>query len=913
MNVKKSFGLIIAISFVAFFAIVSGSDGMAQSEPVQTEPLINIQRVFAGYSSTCAVSLAGDVSCWGYNSSGQLGRGYNVEYPSVAGRVYGVSDVLKLAKGSEYFCSLSQIGAVHCWGSILNASSHQEWGQPFPVLSSSALDVSGTLQHACVFVLDGRVACLGNNEAGQLGIGTNEPIYPFELKYANGLTQTTQIATGQGHSCALATAGKVFCWGSNFLGQLGNGTLDDKHTPTKVSSEEVFTTISLSAASSCAISINKDLFCWGLEPGPSGDTQSVPQKIALEDVIVVSTGNSFSCAITTDNSLYCWGYNTFGQLGNGTEYDSMSPVKVTTGKFKSVQIKFEHVCGVTIQDTVMCWGRNNDGQLGNGSYGLSRIPVEVVGLGEVRDLSLSPDHTCATTKEDNTVKCWGANSAGQLGDGTTEASTTPVQVVQLIEKVTTPTAIPTVTPIATATTVIYRSKFNVRKNGYEHVNHDETVVGTWRAFTDAYNFGGEITNLDLKQFEYFEGSFTGGLCMGYAATSALIFNEQLGIPDYVSEQKDVFELEYNQDLIDFLVTFQARQRTHEFLLVKQRRKDAGIEANIEALKAAVSSERLNILVVYGADDDKGQCEGHAVVPIAWSENAESVTIVAYDPNWPGEESILLSYNKHDKNWAFEISPERKWSSQNICEFAGYHLKSWVLAIPAELMNIAQTPYWRVNESIEDYLDDEVGYISASVEAVITATNVEPEVPLYGESQEGVAQFYMINAAAPITVENSSNTVIATTSSSLYVSSTTAITSSLNGSLLTLSSNNFGENTLGRGEGGDYLQLLGLGQYPGDRVRINFTEDSLNLTSGVTQTYELSYQPVNLSLEQYTLTMPTLNPGETHVLSPSKDTVEVSVGIDRDSNGTTDETVIVKPVDVGMSIYLPMIMQTQHQR
>ena len=159
---------------------------------------------------------------------------------------------------------------------------------------------------------------------------------------------------------------------------------------------------------------------------------SAPSLVTAADApgaTAVAAGGLHTCALT-DGTVKCWGRNYYGQLGNGaTNQKSTTPVTVTDVSTATViAAGYAHSCTGLDDGTVKCWGRNGEGQLGNGTISIKRKrPVTVTGVSTATGLAASYYHTCARL-DDGTVQCWGGNWAGQLGDGTKKSSSTPVTV-----------------------------------------------------------------------------------------------------------------------------------------------------------------------------------------------------------------------------------------------------------------------------------------------------------------------------------------------------------------------------------------------------------------------------------------------------------------------------------------------------
>jgi predicted outer membrane repeat protein len=379
----------------------------------QTQPpLQNIAKITAGVGHTCSLILMGGIKCWGDNENGQLGDGTFVSR-SIPMDVNGLTGgVAAVVAGFGHTCALTTDGAVKCWGenNFGQLGNGSTTSSPEPVdvvgLSSGVQAIAAGNYSTCAITSTGGVKCWGNNSHGMLGNGTtfNENI-PVDVIGLAG--PAIAIAAGYEHTCALTASGAVQCWGWNVMGQLGDGTQTDSLTPVDVS---------------------------GLTGG----------------VTAITVGYFHSCAISSEGAAVCWGGNSTGALGNGTTTGSTIPVDVFGLSDGVVAIDGGdfHTCALTSYGAVKCWGDNVYGQLGDGTNNQSTTPVYVLGLASgVSDIAAGSYHACALLEEGR-IKCWGRNYDGELGDGTNTDSNIPVDV---ITQTPTPTPMPTITPTVTST------------------------------------------------------------------------------------------------------------------------------------------------------------------------------------------------------------------------------------------------------------------------------------------------------------------------------------------------------------------------------------------------------------------------------------------------------------------------------
>ncbi|MCE7981366.1 MAG: RCC1 repeat-containing protein [Caldilinea sp. CFX5] len=413
-------------------------------------PLVNIDQVAAGTNHTCGLTTTGGVKCWGGNGVGQLGDGTTIGKPRPV-TVQGLhSGVTAISTGGAHTCALLQTGGVKCWGynwaGQLGDGSTESRLTPITVsgLTQGIMALSTGLQHTCALTTTGSVLCWGRNDLGQLGDGSNTDRHT-PVAVTNLTANITAISGGSGHTCALTTNGEIFCWGGNFSGPLGDGTTINRNTPVAVQGiNGGIAAIHAGGGHTCALTTVGSILCWGANgSGQVGDGANINQTkpVAVQGlssgVKALSAGGSHTCALT-QTDLFCWGANAVGQLGNGTTIDKPMPTPVTglASGVRGISAGNGYTCIVTDDGRVRCWGYNADGQLGDGTPGNHRMVTLVSGLDSgVTAVSASTDHTCAL-KATGAVLCWGFNGRWQLGDGTTFDQQTPVPVSGLNSGVT---------------------------------------------------------------------------------------------------------------------------------------------------------------------------------------------------------------------------------------------------------------------------------------------------------------------------------------------------------------------------------------------------------------------------------------------------------------------------------------------
>jgi alpha-tubulin suppressor-like RCC1 family protein len=292
---------------------------------------------------------------------------------------------------------------------------------------------------ACAQTISHGIACWGNNRSGQLGNGTQ-----FSSTLPQPVSRMTSgvksIVAGWSHACALRTGGGLECWGSNAKGQLGDGTNADSFSPVAVFGlAEGVKAVAAGTRHTCVLMETGAVKCWGENAsGGVGDGTNINRNTPVEvpgleaGVKALDAGAGHTCTLMSDGSVKCWGWNPAGQIGNGTRTDSRLPVDVSglSGPVRAIAAGDQHTCALLEDGSVRCWGANASGQLGDGSRIRSSTPVAVGGLSGVVAVSAGGAHTCALLA-DGPVWCWGDDQTGQLGDGGYENRSSPVEVTGL--------------------------------------------------------------------------------------------------------------------------------------------------------------------------------------------------------------------------------------------------------------------------------------------------------------------------------------------------------------------------------------------------------------------------------------------------------------------------------------------------
>lgn len=340
--------------------------------------------------------------------------------------------------GASRSCAITAQGALQCWGlAVTDLGNGNVGNSPIPVQTTGAeqgiAQVSVGTEHACAVTTAGAAVCWGANGSGAVGASSLTYYFVTPVGVTGLGAGVAAVSAEGGHSCAITTAGAALCWGRNNIGQLGDGTRDDRFAPVPViglSSGVV--AIEVGDDGTCAILDDGAVRCWGygfdgqLGDDHAEDWSAVPvDVIGIDDAVQLALGGQFACALLGTGKVKCWGGADFGEFGPGVT-SSPVPIEIPNipADIVSIRAGFYHTCALTSSEEVWCWGGNSEAQLGVSGW---ITPARVDALPPARAIGAGYAHSCALTTQGQ-IYCWGRNFDGQIGNGTQQQAPFPALV-----------------------------------------------------------------------------------------------------------------------------------------------------------------------------------------------------------------------------------------------------------------------------------------------------------------------------------------------------------------------------------------------------------------------------------------------------------------------------------------------------
>jgi alpha-tubulin suppressor-like RCC1 family protein len=296
------------------------------------------RQISAGGGHVCGLDTQGKAWCWGQNEFGQLGDGSN-RRTNTPGPVLGGLTFRQIRVGASHTCAVTPGDVAYCWGAPgqVGDGTSTARSTPTPVMGGLRFrQIYAGFFHTCGATVDDRGFCWGQNSEGQLGIGRfgarNGSLVPIAV---SGNLAFRQVIAGGSHTCGLTRDNLAYCWGLNRTGQLGDGTTSRRSRPAAVAGGRRFDVISVGGQHTCGQLLNGRMFCWGNNAlGQLGDgtTTNRPKPVLVTGGITFTavsvSGRASSCGIADDARAFCWGEGVFGEVGDGTEGDHLTPAPV---------------------------------------------------------------------------------------------------------------------------------------------------------------------------------------------------------------------------------------------------------------------------------------------------------------------------------------------------------------------------------------------------------------------------------------------------------------------------------------------------------------------------------------------------------------------------------------------------------
>jgi len=340
------------------------------------------------------IILSGELWGWGFNTQGQLGDGTIIHKSSPVQTITGGTDWAQVASGERTTSGIKTDGTLWLWGynlyGMIGDNSIVDKSSPVQTIAGGTdwKQVATGDFHSAAIKTDGTLWTWGRNNIGQLG-DNSSPDTSSPIQTVAGGTDWAQVACGEFHSAAIKTDGTLWSWGYNGSGEFGDGTTTSAQpSPVQtIAGGTDWSSVACGNNHTIATKTDGTLWIWGHNfYGQLGDNSTTNRSSPVQtipggtDWEYVEGGKYTTSAIKTDGTLWTWGYNSFGQLGDGTQINKSSPIQTVTGgnDWKYVNCGGYHMVASKTDGTVWSWGHNTYGQLGNNESSHRSAPVQTL-------------------------------------------------------------------------------------------------------------------------------------------------------------------------------------------------------------------------------------------------------------------------------------------------------------------------------------------------------------------------------------------------------------------------------------------------------------------------------------------------------------------------------------------------------
>lgn len=451
---------------------------VSKSSPVQTGLNSKDWRdAWAGSSMVRALKNDGRIFTWGSaGGAGHLGDNANTARSNptqITGSVFfknvgeGSNSVHSGAVGNSFTTALVDLSDVYMekfpfrandYGTVygfgqgsdgqLGTNNQIAVSSPTQIVSKDNIwvTVSAGYRHSAGVKSDGTLWCWGRNDSGQIGDNTTAHKSSPVQTITGGSNWRTVACGGtgfNGFTAAIKTDGTLWVWGANDSGQIADNTTINKSSPIQTITGGIdWRNISCGSAHIVSVKTDGTIWNWGLgTSGQLGDNTIASKSSPVQTItagttwLSASAGRNYTGGIKTDGTLWLWGANGNGQLGNNSTSSMSSPVQTIAAGTNWAQVacsranNFIHSGAVKNDGTLWMWGGNLVGALGDNTSTSRSSPVQTVSLGTNWKSIAVNRYRCGAIKTDGTLWCWGFNTVGAVGDGTTTNRASPVQTV----------------------------------------------------------------------------------------------------------------------------------------------------------------------------------------------------------------------------------------------------------------------------------------------------------------------------------------------------------------------------------------------------------------------------------------------------------------------------------------------------